>query len=138
MEFEEARKELQLELHKGTSLAELREKIMKGDISTKVSKQLKDKKYFSIERTQRKERDIMEILNKNVAETLDEQSSQIATPPTVLELLAKSIYEQDGESVLNRKIYKLDNKDLLVGFLFLFLFWDSILYHIILCLLDLI
>lgn len=114
MEFEEARKELQLELDNGTSLAELREKIMKGDISTKVSKQLKDKKYFSIERIQRKERDIMEILNKNVAETLDEQSSQIATPPTVLELLAKSIYEQDGESVLNRKIYKLDDKDLLV------------------------
>ncbi|XP_042408613.1 alpha-glucan water dikinase, chloroplastic-like isoform X1 [Zingiber officinale] len=114
MEFEEARKELQLELDKGTSLAELREKIMKGSISTKVLKQLKAKKYFSIERIQRKERDIMEILNKNVAETLDEKTSQIAPPLTVLELLAKSIHEQDGESVLNQKIYKLDNKDLLV------------------------
>ncbi|XP_042398766.1 alpha-glucan water dikinase, chloroplastic-like isoform X2 [Zingiber officinale] len=114
MEFEEARKELQLELDKGTSLAELGEKIMKGSISTNVLKQLKDKKYFSIERIQRKERDIMEILNKNVAETLDEKISQIAPPLTVLELLAKSIHEQDGESVLNQKIYKLDNKDLLV------------------------
>ncbi|KAG6497515.1 hypothetical protein ZIOFF_045416 [Zingiber officinale] len=113
MEFEEARKELQLELDKGTSLAELGEKIMKGSISTNVLKQLKDKKYFSIERIQRKERDIMEILNKNVAETLDEKISQIAPPLTVLELLAKSIHEQDGESVLNQKIYKLDNKDLL-------------------------
>lgn len=113
MEFEEARKELQLEFDKGTSLAELREKIMKGDISTKVLKQLKVEKYFSNKRIQRKERDIMEILNKKVAETLDEKSSQIVTP-TVLELLAKSIHEQDGESVLHQKIYKLDNKNLLV------------------------
>ncbi|XAR65092.1 Alpha-glucan, water dikinase [Bertholletia excelsa] len=45
-EFEEARKELQREVDKGTSLGEIRQKIVKGEIQTKVAKQLEKKKYL--------------------------------------------------------------------------------------------
>lgn len=114
MEFEEARKELQHELDKGTSLAELREKINQGNIQTKVSKQLKTKKYFSIERIQRKRRDIMNILNKTVVEIAEEKVSHLQKAPTALEHWSKTISENDGGSILNKKNYKLEDKELQV------------------------
>ncbi|KAJ8494187.1 hypothetical protein OPV22_015908 [Ensete ventricosum] len=114
MEFEEARKELQHELGKGTSLAELREKIIEGNIQTKVSKQLKTKKYFSIERIQRKRRDIMNILNKTVVEIAEETVSHLQKAPTALEHWSKTINENDGGSILNKKKYKLEDKELQV------------------------
>lgn len=129
MEFEEARKELQLELDKGTSLAELRKKIMKGNMPTKVSNQLKTKKHFSIERIQRKKRDIVELLNKNVAQIVEEKDSQKTKAPTSLELWSKAIDEQDGGSLLNKKRYKMDDKDLMVrSFLFTEISFSIFLY----------
>ncbi|WOL20723.1 alpha-glucan water dikinase, chloroplastic isoform X1 [Canna indica] len=114
MEFEEARNDLQLEVDKGTSLAELRKKITKANTPTKDSNELKTKKYFSTERIQRKIRDSMELLNKNVAETVEEKVPKLMKDPTVLELWCNAITERDGESVLNKKKFKLDDKDLLV------------------------
>jgi alpha-glucan,water dikinase len=51
---------LQIELEKGASLDEIQKKITKGEIQTKVAKQLRQrKKYFSVEKSQRKKRDLI-------------------------------------------------------------------------------
>lgn len=125
MEFEEARKDLQLELDKGSSLAELRKKLMKGNIPTKVSKK----------RIQRKKRDIMELLNKNVADIVEDKVPQFSKAPTVLELWSKAISEQNGESILNKKLFKLEDKELLVRYFFFilisYLFCGTILKYLI-------
>ncbi|XP_006841018.2 alpha-glucan water dikinase, chloroplastic isoform X1 [Amborella trichopoda] len=112
-EFEEARKELQNELDKGMSLDEIRKKIVKGNIQTKVTKQLKNKKYFTVERIQRKKRDIMQLLNKHAAESLKTEVSVMPRAPTTLELCSKVKEEQDGGCVLNKKVFKFGDKELL-------------------------
>lgn len=114
IEFEEARRELQLELDKGTSVDQLRENLLKRDTSKKSSQQLGAEHYSSNERIHRNKMGITEILNKNVAGILKEKITQISKVPTVLELWSKSIQEQEGELVLNQKVYKLDNMDLRV------------------------
>uniref|UniRef100_A0A1D1ZGH5 Alpha-glucan water dikinase, chloroplastic n=1 Tax=Anthurium amnicola TaxID=1678845 RepID=A0A1D1ZGH5_9ARAE len=114
MEFEEARKELQLELDKGISLEELRKKIMKGNIQSKVSKQLEKKNYFTIERIQRKKRDIMQLINKYTPDDAKKRISYTSRTPTILESFAKSKEEQDGDHIVYKKSFKLDNKELLV------------------------
>ncbi|GAU21380.1 hypothetical protein TSUD_189680 [Trifolium subterraneum] len=121
IEFEEARKELQAELEKGASVDEIQKKITKGEIQTKVSKQLKTKKYFRSERIQRKKRDLTQLINRNAAENIDQQiadadQQSIDAPKTltVIERYAKAREEFEMGSVLNRKTYKLADKDLLV------------------------
>ncbi|WJX93428.1 alpha-glucan, water dikinase [Trifolium repens] len=121
IEFEEARKELQAELEKGASVDEIQKKITKGEIQTKVSKQLKTKKYFRSDRIQRKKRDLTQLINRNAAENIDQQivdanQQSIDSPKTlkVIESYAKAREEFDTGSVLNRKIYKLADNDLLV------------------------
>lgn len=113
-EFEEARKELEMELEKGVSLDEIRKKIIKGEIKTKVAKQLKDKKYFRVERIHRKNRDLMHILNKYTAKSVDEKISVKPKTLTAVELFARAKEEKDCGPVLNRSIFKIDNKELLV------------------------
>ncbi|XP_024042608.1 alpha-glucan water dikinase, chloroplastic isoform X5 [Citrus clementina] len=114
-EFEEAKKELQSELEKGISLDEIRKKITKGEIQTKVSDQLKTKKYFRTERIQRKQRDFMQILNKHVAEPTEKKNISVEPKAlTPVELFVKATEEQEGDSILNKKIYKLADKELLV------------------------
>ncbi|PPD97840.1 hypothetical protein GOBAR_DD05148 [Gossypium barbadense] len=114
-EFEEARKELQSELEKGASLDEIRKKITKGEIKTKVAKQLQNKKYFSPERIQRKQRDLMQLLNKHAVKVVEESISVEVEPKplTAVEPFAKE-KELDGSPVMNKKIYKLGEKELLV------------------------
>ncbi|XVE74996.1 hypothetical protein DITRI_Ditri12bG0062300 [Diplodiscus trichospermus] len=112
-EFEEARKELQSELEKGVSLDEIRKKITKGEIEAKVSMQLKNKRYFSAERIQRKQRDLMQLLNKHAAKSVDESVSVKPKPLTAVEHFAKE-KELDGSLVMNKKIYKLGDRELLV------------------------
>ncbi|XP_061355011.1 alpha-glucan water dikinase, chloroplastic [Gastrolobium bilobum] len=114
MEFEEARKELLAELEKGVSLDEIRRKITKGEIQTKVAKQLKTKKYFRVERIQRKKRDLTQLINRNVAENIVEQFIDSPKALTVIEQYAKAREEQDQGLVLNKAIYKLADNDLLV------------------------
>ena len=115
MEFEEARKDLKRELGKGISLAELRERIMKGSIQTEVSKQLKTKKYFTVERIQRKKRDTSLLINKYSCKPDEVKISPSARAPTGLELYAKGIEDRDGGRVLNRKLFKLGDKELMVS-----------------------
>lgn len=106
---------MQSELDKGVSLDEIKKKITKGEIQTKVSKQLKTKKYFRVERIQRKKRDLMQLLNKYPVKS--EEKIKIPAEPkalTTIELFANAVEEQDGSSVLNKKIYKLAGKELLV------------------------
>ncbi|GMH01575.1 hypothetical protein Nepgr_003414 [Nepenthes gracilis] len=112
-EFEEARKELQMELDKGSSLDEIRKKIIKGDIETKVSNQLKKKSYFTVERIQRKKRDLMQILNKYPSKPDEEKIYMKPKVLTAVELFSKT-KEQDGAHTLNKKIYQLGDKQLLV------------------------
>ncbi|KAK7818574.1 alpha-glucan water dikinase [Quercus suber] len=113
-EFEEARKELQFELEKGASLDEIRKKIAKGEIQTKVAKQLHHKKYFTPEKIQRKKRDFTQLITKYVAESVEEPDSDQPKALTVVENFVKTKEEQDGGRVLNKKIYKLADKELLV------------------------
>ncbi|KAF3431222.1 hypothetical protein FNV43_RR25952 [Rhamnella rubrinervis] len=116
MEFEAAREDLQMELQKGTSLDDIRKKITKGEIQAKVAKQLRSKKYRT-ERIQRKKWDVMRILNKYAAkpvDAVDEQHLTTRKAMTPVEVFAKAKEEQDGSPVLNRSIFKLNDKELLV------------------------
>lgn len=87
---------------------------MKGEIQTKVAKQLKTKKYFRVERIQRKKRDLTQLINRNVAENIVEQYIDAPKELTVIERYAKEREEYDKGLVLNKTIYKLADNDLLV------------------------
>ncbi|TVU11220.1 hypothetical protein EJB05_44793, partial [Eragrostis curvula] len=113
IEFEEARKELQAELDNGISIDQLRKKILKGNIESKVSKQLKNKKYFSVERIQRKKRDIMQLLNKHKHNVVEDKVEAAPMQPTVLDLFTQSLQEKDGCEILSRKLFKFGDKEIL-------------------------
>ncbi|KAL9390289.1 hypothetical protein Peur_018894 [Populus x canadensis] len=121
-EFEKAREELQAELGKGVSVDEIRKKISKGEIKTNVSKQLQNKRYFSTERIQRKGRDLAQLINRHSAKSVEDRASKsveekASIEPKFLkavELFAKEKEEHDGGAVLNKKIFKLADKELLV------------------------
>nr|AOQ26246.1 GWD1 [Actinidia deliciosa] len=113
-EFEEARKELQIELDKGTSVDEIRKKITKGEIQTKVAKQLERKKYFTVEKIQRKKRDLMKLLNKYTAGSVEEKILVEPQTLSTIECFAKEKEEQGGGPIINKKIFRLDDKELLV------------------------
>ncbi|KAK1269948.1 hypothetical protein QJS04_geneDACA005079 [Acorus gramineus] len=117
LEFAEARGELQLELDKGTSLDEIRKKIIKGDVHTKVSRQLKAKRYFTPDRIQRKKRDITQFLNKFPSPMLEKSENKVADTletPSGLELCSKAREEQDDGCILNKKLFRIDDKEILV------------------------
>ncbi|XP_051122172.1 alpha-glucan water dikinase, chloroplastic isoform X2 [Andrographis paniculata] len=113
-EFEAARKDLQDELDKGTSLDEIRKKITKGKIQSKVSKQLEKKSYFSVERIQRKARDVMSILTK--FDSVSKEITISSEPPvlSVVEQFSKEIEDHIDGSIMNKKLFKLGDKELLV------------------------
>ncbi|KAK1425887.1 hypothetical protein QVD17_21249 [Tagetes erecta] len=113
-EFEEARKELQREVEKGNSLDDIRKKIAKGEIKTKVQKQLGKKTYFTPERINRKKRDIMELLKKPTPLSVKEKTSIRPKDLSALEIFSKAIGEQSDTNILNKKMYKLADKNLLV------------------------
>ena len=115
IELEEARKELLAELEKGASLDEIRKKIVKGEVQTKVAKQLKTNKKFTFERIQRKKRDWMQLINRNDAENVVEPFVDAPMALTAIERYAKEKEEYDTGLVLNRTIYKLAGSDLLVS-----------------------
>ncbi|XP_011086610.1 alpha-glucan water dikinase, chloroplastic [Sesamum indicum] len=112
-EFEEARKELQVELEKGASLDEIRKKMTKGEIQTKVSKQLAKKNYFTTERIQRKERDVMSLLTKFASVPIEEKISSEPEVLSAIQQLSRVKEDQYGPT-MNKKIYKLSDKELLV------------------------
>ncbi|KAA3462646.1 alpha-glucan water dikinase, chloroplastic-like isoform X2 [Gossypium australe] len=112
-EFDEARKELQFELEKGASLDVIRKKITKGEIETKVSKPPQNKRYFSAQRTQRKQRDLMVLLNKHSVKSVEGSITVEPKPLTAVESFARKI-ELDSSPVMNKKIYKFGERDVLV------------------------
>ncbi|MQL81206.1 hypothetical protein Taro_013680, partial [Colocasia esculenta] len=114
VEFEEARKELQLELEKGISLEELRKNLRHGDYQSNVSKQPDEKRHYTVGRTQCKKRDITQIISKHVPEAKKDNISHTPKTPTVLESYLQSKEEEDGGNVSYKKTFKLDNKELLV------------------------
>ncbi|KDP26632.1 hypothetical protein JCGZ_17790 [Jatropha curcas] len=113
-EFEEARQELQKELERGVSLDDIRKKITKGEVQTKVSKQPLQKGYFSTERIQRKQRDLAQVITKYATTSAVEEVSVEPKALTAIELFAKAKEVLDGGAVLNKKIFKLGDAELLV------------------------
>jgi alpha-glucan,water dikinase len=113
---------LQTELYKGVSIDEIQKKITKGEIKTEKSKQLQNKRYFSNERIRRKKWDIMQLVNKHAAKSVEDKVSKSAEGKAsveskflkAVELFAKKKEEHDGGAVLNKKIFKLADKELLV------------------------
>ncbi|KAJ9563988.1 hypothetical protein OSB04_009148 [Centaurea solstitialis] len=88
-EFEEARKELQRELEKGSSLDDIRQKMTKGETP--------------------KEKPVP-VTVKSVAEKVSAKPKTLSA----LQVFSKAIEEQDGANILNKKIYRLADKELLV------------------------
>nr|GFD29137.1 alpha-glucan water dikinase 1, chloroplastic-like isoform X2 [Tanacetum cinerariifolium] len=100
-EFEEARKELQRELEKGTSLDDLRKKMTKGEIQTtdgvtqnKDKKQPAKKVYSTPERINRKKRDIMQFLKKLTPVASKGTVSMKPKTLSSLQIFSKAIEEQ--------------------------------------------
>ncbi|XP_057774579.1 alpha-glucan water dikinase, chloroplastic isoform X2 [Salvia miltiorrhiza] len=113
-EFEEARKELQVELDKGSSLEDIRKKITKGEIQTNVPKKQATKTNFSNDRVQRRKRDIMSLLTKFEPKSIKEN---ISPAPEVLSAIKQFSMDKEAHidgPILNKKIYKLGDKEFLV------------------------
>ncbi|KAJ8438525.1 hypothetical protein Cgig2_024614 [Carnegiea gigantea] len=112
-EFEEARKELQMQIDNGVSVEEIREKIAKGELQTKVEKQMETKSNYTSERIQRKERDLTQIINKYAAGAGEELSQKPKTLSAV-QLFAEAKEAEDGALIVKKKIFELADKQLLV------------------------
>ncbi|XP_031122009.1 alpha-glucan water dikinase, chloroplastic-like isoform X1 [Ipomoea triloba] len=110
-EFEEAKKELQLELEKGISLEELRKKVVKGEIQTKVAKKQEKRHYSSMEKIQRKKRDVAQLINKDAS---GEQILGAAQVLSRIERFSKSKEGQVDGPIITKKIYKIGNSELMV------------------------
>ena len=113
-------------MDKGTSIDQLRKKILKGNIESKVSKQLKNKNYFSVERIQRKKRDIMQILSKHKHTVIEEQAEVAPKQLTVLDLLTNSLQKKDGCEVLSKKLFKFGDKQILVRIIMIFFIFPDL------------
>ena len=113
-------------MDKGISIDQLRKKILKGNIESKVSKQLKNKNYFSVERIQRKKRDIMQILSKHKHTVIEEQAEVAPKQLTVLDLLTNSLQKKDGCEVLSKKLFKFGDKQILVRIIMIFFIFPDL------------
>ena len=113
-------------MDKGISIDQLTKKILKGNIGSKVSKQLKNKKYFSVERIQRKKRDIMQILSKHKHTVIEEQAEVAPKQLTVLDLLTNSLQKKDGCEVLSKKLFKFGDKQILVRIIMIFFIFPDL------------
>ncbi|CAF2115941.1 unnamed protein product [Brassica napus] len=133
-EYEVARTELREEMMRGASVEDLRAKLLKKDNNTsdspkskgtssseqesqkKVSKQPKQKQYFSTEKIQRKARDLNKLICKHVADFVDPKSISSSEPRalTTLELYAIAKEEQETTPVFSKKTFKLEGSAILV------------------------
>ncbi|XP_042064043.1 alpha-glucan water dikinase, chloroplastic-like isoform X1 [Salvia splendens] len=141
-EYEAARMELLEEVARGASVQDLREKLTsknaaseskeqfvsesknnipdkekdnnRKNIQSKVPKKQAQKTNFSNEKVQRKKRDIMSLLTKFTPESIKEN---ISPSPEVLSPIKQFSMDKevhiDGP-IMNKKIYKLGDKELLV------------------------
>lgn len=119
---------------RGASVDDLRAKLLKKDNTSdspksketsssgqeaqkKVSKQQKDKKYFSTEKIQRQGRDLDKLINKHVADSV-EPKSKVSNEPralTTLEIYAKAKEEQETTPIFSKKTFKLEDSAILVS-----------------------
>ncbi|KAL1222830.1 Alpha-glucan water dikinase 1 [Cardamine amara subsp. amara] len=132
-EYEAARMELREEMVRGASVEDLRAKLLKKDNNNdspksketsssgqeaqkRVSKQPKQKKYFSNEKIQRKGRDLNKLIYKHVADFVDPKSKSSTEPRalTTLEIYAKAKEEQETTPIFSKKIFKLEGSAILV------------------------
>lgn len=129
-EYEAARNELYEELARGASLEEIQARLTnntgssgntasppsdkKGEIRTKVQKQPEKKTYSTPERIQRKKRDLMQLLNKYTPVPVEEKILNRPRSLSVIERFSKEIAEKSGDIILNKKAYKLGDKELRV------------------------
>ncbi|CAN1187423.1 Alpha-glucan water dikinase, chloroplastic [Linum perenne] len=124
--YEAARAELLEEVARGSSIDDLRVKLnSKNDTSeikelpkkntrTNVSEHPKKEKYFSTDRIQRKKRDLTQIITKYTMDSVEEVVPDEQRSPKPVELCASAIEEQVGDTILNKKIFKLGDKEILV------------------------
>ncbi|KAM0856328.1 hypothetical protein ACQ4PT_049161 [Festuca glaucescens] len=130
VEYEAARAELTEELNRGVPLEKLRARLTETpesserdapaskttatkELEKRASKQEKKKKKYSVERIQRKNRDITQLLNKHKPGVTKEQVQAAPKQPTVLDLFTKSLQEGDDCDVLSRKLFKIGDKEIL-------------------------
>ncbi|KAI7742011.1 hypothetical protein M8C21_024078, partial [Ambrosia artemisiifolia] len=130
MEYEAARAELYEEIAKGSSLEDIRTRLTKkdgtsskqdtnaseGQKQTKVQKQVK-KKNYSVQRIQRKKRDLLQLLNKHIPVSMKSAEEKTSMKPkslSAVELYSKAIEEQIDVDVINKKTYKFADEELLV------------------------
>ncbi|XP_060213985.1 alpha-glucan water dikinase, chloroplastic [Lycium barbarum] len=108
-------KEEPLELEKGITPDELQKKITKGEIKTQVVKHLK-KSYSTAERIQRKKRDFGLLINKYPSSPPVQVQKVLEEPKALskIELYAKEKEQQVHDPILNKKIFKVDDGELLV------------------------
>ncbi|CAI0405203.1 unnamed protein product, partial [Linum tenue] len=111
---EEARAELHAELNRGVSVDEMRKKITKGDARKKVTEQPNKKKHFGPGRIQRRERDLTQIVTKYTVDCTEQAIPVERQSAKPVELYAKAVEERDGDTIINKKIYKLGDKEILV------------------------
>lgn len=105
---------MQVELDKGSSLEDIRKKITKGEVQTNVSKQPPQNTSFNTNRVQRKNRDIMSLLTKFETNPTKEN---ISRSPEVLSAVKRFSVDKEAQidgPVMNKKIFKLGDKELLV------------------------
>ncbi|GMJ09703.1 STARCH EXCESS 1 [Hibiscus trionum] len=124
-EYEAARGELLEEIARGASVDDIRTKLTKKGgqefkdtannekTNNKVSKQPQNQRRFSAERIQRKQRDLMVLLNKHPVQSVLGSTSVEPKPPTAVESFAKKL-EMDGSPVMSKKIYKFGEMEVLV------------------------
>ncbi|XP_071716394.1 alpha-glucan water dikinase, chloroplastic-like isoform X2 [Rutidosis leptorrhynchoides] len=130
VEYEAARAELNEEIARGSSIEDIRNRLTRKDgtssekstgvsekeIQTKVHKPM-EKKMYSSQRIQRKKRDLMELLSKHIPVSVKSAEENISAKPKILsavELYFKGIEEQSDINIVNKKTYRISDKELVV------------------------
>ncbi|KAL0408586.1 UNVERIFIED_CONTAM: Alpha-glucan water dikinase, chloroplastic [Sesamum radiatum] len=112
--IEEARKELQFELEKGASTDEIQKRITKGKIETKVAKQAGRKSYSTVERIQRKKRDVMQLLSRFTSRPVEENISSEPEVLSEIQQYERAIEDHIDGPIVKKQTYKLADKKLMV------------------------
>ncbi|KAH9535846.1 hypothetical protein CY35_17G074900 [Sphagnum magellanicum] len=111
-EFEEARKDLELELKKGVTIEQLRKRFAAGGNGSTQQKSPKKQ-----QRITRKKRDAEELINKFTLGAAVSQLPATVPPPrelTALQSAAQTLENADNGAVVIRKMLKVGGSDLLV------------------------
>ncbi|CAI0431048.1 unnamed protein product [Linum tenue] len=102
------------EASRDVSVDETRKKITKGETHKKISEQANKKNNFSTERIQRKKRDLTQIVTTYSVDCTEQAIPVERKSAKPVELYAKAVEEQDGDTIINKKSFKLGDKEILV------------------------